>query len=131
MEVTTSAEVTPMTKGRPGRFSDHAGRNDVNAAQASKRSDAEADPPRNTGKAANGREASDASTDRFRRGSSGGTCGRGGMDATREALPVAWHAPTDSPRGPGWDGRVAERSAVPRRPGNAGGGKGPQFESSA
>ena len=34
-----------MTKGRPGRFSDHAGRNDVNAAQASKRSDAEADPP--------------------------------------------------------------------------------------
>ena len=23
------------------------------------------------------------------------------MDATREALPVAWHAPTDSPRGSG------------------------------
>ena len=33
-----------------------------------------------------------------------------GMDATREALPVAWHAPTDSPRGSGRAGRVAERS---------------------
>ena len=33
-----------------------------------------------------------------------------GLVATREALPVAWHAPTDSPRGSGWAGRVAERS---------------------
>ena len=32
---------------------------------------------------------------------------------------------TDSPRGTGWAGRVAERPVVPERPGNAGGGKGP------
>ena len=54
-----------------------------------------------------------------------------GLVATREALPVAWHAPTDSPRGSGWADRVAERSAVPRKPGNAGGGKGPQVEAMA
>ena len=49
------------------------------------------------GKAVTGREASDTRTDSFRRGSGGGTQGRGGVDATREALPVAWHAPTDDP----------------------------------
>ena len=51
--------------------------------------------------------------------------------ATREALPVAWHAPTGTPRGAGRAGRVAEGLVVPRRPGNAGGGKEPWFESDA
>jgi len=53
------------------------------------------------------------------------------MDATREALPVAWHAPTDSPRGSGWAGEGGGEAVVPLKPGNAGGGKEPQFESSA
>ena len=51
--------------------------------------------------------------------------------ATREALSVAWHAPTGTPRGAGRAGRVAEGLVVPRKPGNAGGGKGPWFESDA
>ena len=38
------------------------------------------------------------------------------------------HASTGNPRGPAGAGRVAERLGVPRKPGNAGGGKGPQFE---
>ncbi len=54
-----------------------------------------------------------------------------GMDATREALLVAQHTPTDNPRGPGRAGRVAERSVVPGKPSNVGGGKGPWFENSA
>ena len=71
-----------------------------------------------------GREASDAGTDRFRRGSGDGTHGKRGMDATREALAVAWHTPTDSPRGSGRACRVAERPVVPGKPGKAGGGTG-------
>ena len=38
------------------------------------------------------------------------------------------HVPTGNPRGPAWAGRVAERLGVPGKPGQAGGGKGPQFE---
>ena len=38
------------------------------------------------------------------------------------------HASIGNPRGPAWAGRVAERLGVPRKPGNAGGGKGPQVE---
>ena len=49
----------------------------VNAEQASKREDAEADPIATSGKAATDREASEMSTGRFRRGSGGGTHGRG------------------------------------------------------
>ena len=44
---------------------------------------------------------------------------------------MAWHAPTDSPRGSGRAGRVAERLVLPVRPGNAGGGKEPQVRSDA
>ena len=54
------------------------------------------------------------------------------MDATREALgggvARANRQPARSEVGPA---RVAEGLVVPRKPGNAGGGKGPQFESSA
>ena len=49
----------------------------VNAEQASKREDAEADPIATSGKAATDREASETSTSRFRRGNGGGTHGRG------------------------------------------------------
>ena len=49
----------------------------VNAEQASKREDAEADLIATSGKAATDREASEMSTGRFRRGSGGGTHGRG------------------------------------------------------
>ena len=38
------------------------------------------------------------------------------------------HASTGNRRAPAWAGRVAERLGVPGRPGNAGGGKGPQVE---
>ena len=38
---------------------------------------------------------------------------------------MARETSTDSPRGTGWAGRVAERPVVPEKPGNAGGGKGP------
>ena len=46
--------------------------------------------------------------------------------ATREAPPVTWHASTGNPRGPAWAVGVAERPVVLEKPGNAGGGKGPQ-----
>ena len=41
------------------------------------------------------------------------------------------HTPTGTPRGAGRAGRVAEGLVVPRKPGNAGGGKEPWFESDA
>ena len=40
-----------------------------------------------------------------------------GTDATREALPVAWHAPTDSPRG---SGRAGQGGGEARSTGEAG-----------
>ena len=40
-----------------------------------------------------------------------------GLVATREALPVAWHAPTDSPRG---SGRAAQGGGEARSTGEAG-----------
>ena len=84
----------------------------------------------NTGKADSGREVSDASTDRFRRGIGGGMREEG--DSSNTGSPVGGaHAPTGNPRGPAWAGGVAERLVVPEKLGNAGGGKEPQFESSA
>ena len=68
------------------------------------------------GKAASGREASDASTDRLRRVVATARVEEG-MDATREALPVAWHAPTDSPRG---SGRAGQGGGEARSTGEAG-----------
>ena len=48
--------------------------------------------------------------------------------ATREALSVVRHAPTGTPRGAGRAGRVADRPVGLKTPGNAGRGKGPDFE---
>ena len=52
-------------------------------------------------------------------------------EATREALAVARTRQPAAREGQAGPGRVAERSVVPGKPGNAGGGKGPQFESDA
>ncbi len=52
-------------------------------------------------------------------------------EATREALSVACTRQPDSREGQAGPVRVAERPVVPGKPGNAGGGKGPQFESEA
>ena len=53
-------------------------------------------------------------------------------DSSNTGSPVGGaHAPTGNPRGPAWAGGVAERLVVPEKLGNAGGGKEPQFESSA
>ncbi len=52
-------------------------------------------------------------------------------EATREALSVACTRQPDSREGQAGPVRVAERSVVPTKPGNSGGGKGPQFESDA
>ena len=51
-----------MTKGRLGRLSDHTGHNASKRRAGLETRTAEADPTVETGKAASGREASDAST---------------------------------------------------------------------
>ena len=70
-------------------------------------------------KAAVGRSAS---TGRLRRGSGGGMRARGRWKATREALAVARTRQPASREGQAGPGRVAERSVVPAKPGNSGGG---------
>ena len=66
-----------MTKGRHGRFSDTQATTRSERRAGLETGDAEAGPITEAGKAASGREAGDASTDRFRRGNGGGMCGRG------------------------------------------------------
>ena len=76
MEVTTSAEALRRQRAALGGSATTRATTRVNAEQASKRVTRK--PTRLiTGKAASGREASDASTDRFRRGNGGSTRGRG------------------------------------------------------
>ena len=77
-----------MTKGRLGRLSDHTGHNASKRRAGLVTLNAEADPRRRKGKAASGREVSDASTDRFRRGNGGGMYGRG--DWTQHGKPCRW-----------------------------------------
>ena len=83
-------------------------------------------PAVNTGKAASDREASDTSTGRLRRGIGASTHGRGREQ--QHGKPCRWRARAkpESRKGQAGPGRVAERSVLPERPGNAGGGKGPQ-----
>ena len=85
----------------------------VNAEQASKREDAEADPIATSGKAATDREASETSTGRFRRGSGGGTHGRG--EQQQHGKPCRWRA------------RV-NRNPARGRPGRQGGGQARRTE---
>ena len=50
-------------------------------------------------------------------------------DSSNTGSPVGGaHAPTGKPRGSAWANGVTERLGVPEKPGNAGRGKGPQFE---
>jgi hypothetical protein len=51
--------------------------------------------------------------------------------ATREAQVVARDGQPDAREGQAGRHGVAERLVVPRKPGNAGGGKGPQFKTNA
>lgn len=77
-------------------------------------------------------EASDRSTRAFRRDIGDGMRIRRDVEATRETLHVIEHedqpAACEGQAGRDW---VAERLVVPVKPGNAGGGKGPQFKGNA
>lgn len=104
----------------------------VNAEQVPKASNAEADPDFGTGKAAMSGEASDRCTRSFRRDSGDGMHGKRDDEATREAsLRDPGGGSTGDPRGMGRAQAVAERRIVPRKPGNAGEGKRPQFKGNA
>ena len=61
-----------MKKGRPGRLSEHAGRNASERRAGLETSNAEADPSLLRGRLAAVGKASGMSTDRFRRGIDGG-----------------------------------------------------------
>ena len=76
------------------------------------------------------RHTNRAGEPRFRRGNGGGTHGRGGW--TQHGKPRRWRGTRQPTTREGWVGPfgVAERPVVPVKPGNAGGGKGPWFESS-
>lgn len=70
-------------------------------------------------------EVSDTGIDKFPPGYWHWHAGKMREVATREALTMAWHKPTGNPRGLDWLVRVAERLVVPKRRGNACGGKEP------
>ena len=94
------------------------GRSTIKRRAGPETCDAEADPACHTGKAASGREASDAEpTDRFRRGIGDSTHGRGEWTQHGKPCRVAWHAPTDSPRG---SGRAEQSGGEARSTGEAG-----------
>ncbi len=109
----------------------------MNAEQASKQANAEADPPLTRGRPKAGREASDACTDLLPPGYWRQHAWKMKEAATREALFDASRAAardtpfeasrkaTGTPRGNGRVGRVADELVVPRMRGNARGGKGP------
>ena len=74
--------------------------------------------------------ANERSTGRLRRGD--GDCMCAQEDGCNAGSPVSdAHTPTGNLRGPAGVGRVAETPVVPGKPGYAGGGKGPLFESNA
>ena len=104
MEITTSAEALRRQRGRLGGSATTRAAMRMNAEQASKR--AMRKPTRlNIGEGCQ-RSGSERREHRpvppgyWRR-----HVWKRGMDATREALPVAWHAPTDSLRGSGRAGQ--------------------------
>ena len=83
------------------------------------------------GKAAVAGEANEISTQRSHRGSDGSTHGK---EPTRNkgSLPGWWGGADQRQvrEDRGRPGQMADGSVVPWRPGNAGGGKGPWFETS-
>ena len=53
-------------------------------------------------------------------------CTKEGISSNTGSPVGGVYAPTENPRGPAWADRVAERPVVVRKPGNAGGAKGPR-----
>ena len=122
-----------MKKGRLGRLSERAGRNASERRAGLETVNAEADPPRFRGRlpatgTANGREREWPVVSA---GVLATACTRRGVECNTGSPVGGAHAPTENPRGPVWAGRVAERPVVPRKRGNARGGKGPWFERDA
>ena len=95
MEVTTSAEALRRQRAALGGSATTRAAMRMNAEQASK--PAMREPTRLPhGEGCSGREASDGSAGRFRRGNGGGTCGRG--EWTQHGKPCRGVArPTDDP----------------------------------
>ena len=101
----------------------------VNAEQASKRLMREPTRQRSGKAAVVGTGERHDPTRRSRRGSGDGMSAQRRSDATREAPAVAARdRQPDAREGQAGPRGVAERLVVPTKPGNAGGGKGPQFK---
>ena len=104
MEVTKSSEALRCKRVTLGDLATMRAATEVNAAQASKKGNAEVDPPVIRGRLPSaGKRATRAPA-----GSAGVLAAarmEGGMDATRETPSEAWHAPTGTPRGAGRAGR--------------------------
>ena len=127
MEATTWPEALRWNSclGRPG---DHAGRNASERRAGLETCNAEADPTVSRGRLPlAGKRATRALA------GSAGVVAAARMEegeGSNTGSPVGGeHTPTGPPRGAGWAGRVADGLVVPVRPGNAGGGKEPWFES--
>ena len=117
-----------MERAAIGRLSDHAGCNVSERRAGLETSDVGADPPVLRGRLPSvGKRTTQAPTDPT------GVMAAARMeeeDGSNTGSPVGGaHTPTGTPRGAGWAGRVADGLVLPRRPGNAGGGKEPWFES--
>ena len=121
-------------KGRFGGSASRQAVTRVNAEQASKEHDVGADPPAIRGRPLSlgdrrERPLGRDTIQRFHRGNGDGMPAQG--DPTQHGKPQRWGRVTPN-RTPARDrpGRVgvAERPVVPTKPGNAGGGKGPQFK---
>ena len=104
-----------MAKGRCGRLSDHTGHNASKCRAGLETRTAEADPPQKRGRLPAVGEASDASTDRFRRGIGGGMYGRG--DWTQHGKPCRWRG-------------TRQPTAREGQVGPAGWRRGPQYQGS-
>ena len=104
----------------------------MNSEQVPKLCDANVDRFYTPGKAAIGQEESEASTARVRRGIGEGMPDRGASGNT--GSPERWNGerrPTGTREEKTGLHGMAERPVLPRKPGNAGGGKGPWFKGDA
>ena len=115
-----------------GRISECTGRNVSERRAGLEKPNVEADPPRDRGRLPATGNATEESGERHQagrlcRGSGDSMCAKG--SGCNPGSPVGGtHASTGNSRGPAWARRVAERLGVPRKPGNADGGKEPQVE---
>ena len=125
MEATTWTEALCCKRVAIGRFSEHAGRNQMNAEQASKKS------MRRPTRRCNGEGCQRPGSERrAHRTSPPGywrqhACQRG-TEATREAPSVVRTRQTGIPQGTGRAGQGGGEVRTTGEAGNAGGGKGPQ-----